>query len=197
MEDPAFGPYTRHQDELSTQESCVLWGGRVVIPPPGHNALLKQLHQSHPDITRMKGLACSYMWWPNMDAEVEALVKACVKCQENRNSPPVAPLHPWEVSDKPWRRIHIDYVGPWKRKMFLIQMDAYSKWTEAHAMSRSTSTVTIDCLRQSFSQHGIPEIIVSDNGSCFTSEEFQDFVEKNGIRHITLAPYHPSSNGLA
>lgn len=132
-----------------------------------------------------------------MDAEVEALVKACAACQENRSSPPVAPLHPWEVPDKPWRRIHIDYVGPWMGRMFLILVDAYSKWIDAYSVSSSTSAVTIECLRKSFSQHGIPEIIVSDNGTCFTSEQFQEFAENNGIRHITTAPYHPSSNGLA
>ncbi|KAL7853111.1 hypothetical protein SRHO_G00188960 [Serrasalmus rhombeus] len=194
---PEFIPYARRQDELSTQEGCILWGGRVVVPQPGRNALLKQLHQAHPGITRMKGLARSYMWWPNIDAEVEALVKACATCQENRNSPPVAPLHPWEVPDKPWRRIHIDYAGPWMGRMFLILVDAYSKWIDAYSVSSSTSAVTIECLRRSFSQHGIPEIIVSDNGTCFTSEQFQEFAEKNGIRHITTAPYHPSSNGLA
>ncbi|XP_063052002.1 uncharacterized protein K02A2.6-like [Engraulis encrasicolus] len=194
---PEFIPYVRRQDELSTQEGCILWGGRVVIPPPGHKSLLKQLHQAHPGMTRMKGLARSYLWWPNIDAEMEALVKNCLICQENRNNPPVAPLHPWEVPDGPWRRIHIDYAGPWMGRMFLIIVDAYSKWIDAYSVSNSTSTVTIECLRKSFSQQGLPEIIVSDNGTCFTSEQFQEFAEKNGIRHITTAPYHPSSNGLA
>lgn len=61
------------------------------MPPPGRNALLQQLHQAHPGITRMKALARSYMWWPDMDAEMEAFVKSCVSCQESRSSPPVAP----------------------------------------------------------------------------------------------------------
>lgn len=194
---PEFIPYARRQDELSTQEGCILWGGRVVVPPPGCIALLKQLHQAHPGITRMKGLARSYMRWPNMDAEVEALIKACAACQQNRNSPPVALLHPWEVPDKPWRRIHIDYAGPWMGRMFLILVDAYSKWTDAYSVSSSTSAVIIECIRKSFSQHGIPEIIVSDNGTCFMSEQFQEFAEKNGIHHIITAPYHPSSSGSA
>uniref|UniRef100_A0A3B3SKQ2 Gypsy retrotransposon integrase-like protein 1 n=1 Tax=Paramormyrops kingsleyae TaxID=1676925 RepID=A0A3B3SKQ2_9TELE len=197
LEDPTFTPYTKHKDELSTQEGCILWGGRVVIPLQGRAALLKQLHQTHPGITRMKGLARSYMWWPNLDAEVESLVNACAVCQEHRNSPALAPLHPWEVPDKPWRRVHVDYAGPWMGKMFLILVDAYSKWIDAHVVNRSTSAVTIECLRQSFSQQGIPEIVVSDNGTCFTSAEFREFMQKNGIRHITTAPYHPASNGLA
>ena len=48
-----------------------------------------------------------------------------------------------------------------------------------------------------FATHGLPEIIISDNGTAFTSNEFQEFTSKNSIRHIKTAPYHPASNGLA
>ena len=43
----------------------------------------------------------------------------------------------------------------------------------------------------------MPKSIVSDNGSCFTFDEFSKFVKQNGIQHIQTAPYHPASNGLA
>ena len=39
--------------------------------------------------------------------------------------------------------------------------------------------------------------MVSDNGSNFTSSEFEEFMKRNGIKHIKVAPYHPASNGLA
>ena len=48
-----------------------------------------------------------------------------------------------------------------------------------------------------FSTHGLPRVVVSDNGSVFTSSEFQQFMAKKGIHHIRTAPYHPASNGLA
>ena len=51
-------------------------------------------------------------------------------------------------------------------------------------------------MRSIFSSHGLPEIVVSDIGSNFVSSEFKSFLQKNCIKHITSAPYHPSTNGL-
>ena len=60
-----------------------------------------------------------------------------------------------------------------------------------------TSQTVINRLRTCFSTHGRPQISVSDNGSCFTREEFERFMKKNGILHIKSAPYHPATNGCA
>ena len=64
-------------------------------------------------------------------------------------------------------------------------------------MTTMTALTTIQHLRQLFAQFWIPESVVSDNGPQFSAAEFQDFCKGNGIRHIQVAPYHPSSNGLA
>ena len=111
--------------------------------------------------------------------------------------PTKAPLHPWDWATAPWQRIHIDYAGPFQNSMFLVVVDAHSKWPEVIPVSSTTSSSTIEVLRDLFARFGIPEQIVSDNGAQFVSEEFQAFVKSNGIRHITSAPYHPATNGLA
>ena len=54
----------------------------------------------------------------------------------------------------------------------------------------------IELLRPLFDQFGLPETIVTENGSCFTSACFQQFLTMNGIKHITSAPYHLSTTGL-
>ena len=82
-------------------------------------------------------------------------------------------------------------------KMILVTVDAHSRWIEADIADTATSTGTIQQLRHMFATHGIPDTIVSDNGSVFTNKEFQQFVQLNGIKHITTAPYHPASSGLA
>ena len=64
-------------------------------------------------------------------------------------------------------------------------------------LTAATSTVTIEHLRGIFATHGLPEVLVTDNGTPFTSSEFEIFIVNNGIRHVTSSPYHPASNGLA
>ncbi|KAJ8356519.1 hypothetical protein SKAU_G00193130 [Synaphobranchus kaupii] len=192
-----FAPYKVRGAELSVQDGCVLWGARVIIPQPARKIVLEQLHQSHPGVSRMKALARSYIWWPKLDEDIENLVKTCSTCQAHRRTPAAAPLHPWEWPGKPWRRLHMDYAGPFMGKMFLVIIDAHSKWIDVYPVNSATSTTTIDCLRHSFSNQGIPEMIVSDNATCFVSAEAKEFMRNNGIVHMTAAPYHPSSNGLA
>ena len=99
-------------------DGCVLWGARVVVPPPGKEQVVQELHETHPGSARMKGLARSYVWWPGMDADLEAKVRACAECQSSRPPPASAPLHPWEWPQKPWSRLHLDYAGPFLNKSF-------------------------------------------------------------------------------
>ena len=89
------------------------------------------------------------------------------------------------------------FAGPYLGgKTFLVLVDAYSKWLEIME-SKITSEAAICCLQSVFATHGLPEIIVSDNGPTFISELFAAFLSQNGIHHNKSAPYHPASNGLA
>ncbi len=88
----------------------------------------------------------------------------------------------------------MDFAGLLLGHMFLILIDAHSKWTEVETI---TSSVTIQNLMDTFAQLGVPETVVTDNGPSFVSEEFEGFLKKNGISHVTSAPYNSSSNGLA
>ena len=81
-------------------------------------------------------------------------------------------------------------------QLFLIIIDAYSKWIEVYLTSSANATATIEKLRQAFANHELPEMVVSDNGSGFASEEFADFMARNGILYVKTAPRYPSSNGL-
>lgn len=156
--------YAAHRDELSLQDGLLLWGNRVVIPAKGHRQVLDILHESHPGISRMKALARSVVWWPGIDQDIEGRVKGCRNCQESAAAKAPAPLCPWEFPSRPWSRLHVDYVGPFLGKFFLIIVDAYSKWMDVYPVKGPTAESTIDCLEQSFCIHGLPDTLVSDNG---------------------------------
>ena len=85
-----------------------------------------------------------------MDRDIEALVQACLPYQSVKNVPSVSPLHLWLWPSKPWVHIHADFAGPFKKKMFMLIMDAHSKWPEIIEMPSVTASKTIDELKKTF-----------------------------------------------
>ena len=195
--EPEITHYFSKRHEITVEDGCLLWGIRVIIPKQLRERVLLELHTGHPGIVRMKSLARLHVWWPNLDKDIATIVQQRSDCQKSRNKPQPAPLHPWDWPKMPWQRIHIDSAGPFMGKMFLIVVDSHSKWIEVEVMSSITSEATIEKLRDMLARHGIPQQLVSDNGSQFTSHEFSDFMKGNGIKHTLVAPYHPRSNGQA
>ena len=120
-------PYFNKRDELSCEDGVVLWGNRVVIPSKLRSKVLEELHQTHVGIVRMLALARGFIWWPNLDEDVELTCKECRTCVQAQSSPKKAPMHVWEYPSRPWERVHVDFAGPFLGHMFLIVVDAYSK----------------------------------------------------------------------
>ncbi|XP_034027378.1 uncharacterized protein K02A2.6-like, partial [Thalassophryne amazonica] len=187
----------QRRHDLTVQHGCLMWGLRVIVPPKLCPRVLKELHSAHPGVVRMKSLARSYVWWPDIDSQIEHQARSCHSCQRVQKDPGLVPLHPWMWPSSPWEWIHVDFAGPFEGHMYLVVVDAHSKWPEVHIMDSTTSSKTIQVLRGFFSCYGIPHSLVSDNGPQFCSEEFSMFLKANGVKHIRSAPYHPASNGLA
>ena len=145
--DPSFTLFCTRKDELSTEDGCMLWGQRVIVPPSLQKDVLQELHVGHPEICRMKVLARSYIWWPNLEESIEDMVQECSICQSMRNQPAKAPYHPWTFPNAPWTRLHIEFLGPVNSSMYFVLVDAYSKYPEVIKMNSITSTATIRALR--------------------------------------------------
>jgi len=191
-------PYFPRRSEFYVQDGILMCRLRVVVPLPLRSSVMNALHSSHSGIVRMKSIARQHVWWPGIDLHIEQLTKSCQSCSAHQDNPAVAPLHPWLFPEKPWQRIHVDLAGPFLNKMWLIIVDAHSKWPEVFNLNHNTTSQSvICCIRETFSRHGIPETIVSDNGPQFVSTEFNSFCSSNGVRHTTSSAYHPRSNGEA
>lgn len=94
---------------LSVKNGCLFWGSLLVLPHTLRQQVLKELHQCHLNMVKMKALAWNYVWWPKMDADIEEKVNHCYTSQCSRTSPVRAPL--------------------------LIITDAHSKWIRGHKLN--------------------------------------------------------------
>jgi len=82
-------------------------------------------------------------------------------------------------------------------KCFYLLTDSFSKWPEVFEMNKTDAKSMVDKLREIVARYGLPGKIVSDNGPQFTSNEYREFCNRNGIKIVTSPPFHPSANGAA
>ena len=86
-----------------------------------------------------------------------------------------------QFPEKPWKHLHIDFAGPLCGLMWLILVDAQSKWLEVIQMKSTKASKTVEVVRSLFSQFGISHQLVSDNGPQFVSDEYKQICKQNGI----------------
>lgn len=181
---------------MTLLKGCVMYYNRVLIPESLRLSVLNKLHENHPGIVSMKSRAREIVWWPGLDGDIERIVGSCHVCQTRRAKPPQNAHVTWPAPDRPWSRIHIDHFF-YDSNICLIIVDALSRYIEVEVVKNTSVAETVDTLKVIFSRQGLPDILCSDNASCFTAFEFSRFVNNNGIKHITSPPYMPASNGLA
>ncbi|XP_035899336.1 uncharacterized protein K02A2.6-like [Anopheles stephensi] len=180
-------------ESLSTVNGCLLFGERLVATKREILTAVK----GHPGMEKLKALARSYVYWPGIDREIEEKVRRCQRCRAVAKSPALSKPIPWPEVAAPWQRVHVDFAGPLDGMYYLLVIDTFTKSPEIVATTTMTAKTTIRILREIFSRFGMPNVLVSDNGTQFTSTEFELFCTINGIEHLRTAPFHPQSNGQA
>lgn len=105
--------------------------------------------------------------------------------------PPV----PCPQVEYPWSTIPVDFADPRNRTIYLVVVDTFSEWPEIVHITPPMTTETKHLLTEIFDRNKSPDVIVSDNGSWFTSTGFQDFYQHLTIKQFLSPPYHPQSNG--
>ena len=180
--------YYSKQDEFTVEDGCILRVTKVVILAKYEAVVLLELHFNHPGMLRMNSQARLHVQYPRLDQDVEQTVYEIA----NRCTSPQKVSNPRIWPKQPWRTIHVELAGSFNGQMFLLVVGAKSKWIEVFPMSSTTASATIRGLRFSFTIHGLPEAIVSDNGPQIVAQEMKDVLKSNGICHYLSSPYHPA-----
>ncbi|KAL8582115.1 hypothetical protein ACOMHN_004035 [Nucella lapillus] len=192
---PLFKQYWTNRQHFSIVNDILLFDSRIVIPREMRLEMLNRLHEGHLGIVKCRALAQTSIWWPYISSQIEDLVNKCSKCHKHR---PLhrEPLLPSSIPERPWERVATDLLEL-KGKTYIVVVDYLSRWAEIRPLKTETSKATINALKSIFATHGIPDIVMSDNGPNFASCEFMDFAQNYKFTHNTSSPRYPQSNGEA
>ena len=181
--------------EISVQDGLLMRGNRVVIPAALRLEMLDRLHTGHQGISKCRERARQSLWWPGLSRQLEELVKNCSVCRKCSNQRR-EPLIPAALPELPWQRVGTD-LFEFKGRSFLLIVDYYSRFIEVARLNRATSEEVILHTKGIFARHGIPEVVVSDNGPQYSSEAYAALARQFQFEHVTSSPHYPQSNGEA
>ena len=188
--------YFRERSSLSISDGLIIYKLQIVVPPNMRADILQRLHETHQGISKCRERAAASVWWPGIGKAIIALVDRCQICQRNRPAQREQPLHPTELPKLPWQKIAMD-ICQHKHKDYLVIIDYYSRWIEIKQLTSLTSACVISCVKAVFITHGVPDVVVSDNGRQFVSDEFKRFADEMCFTQQTTNPYFAQENGMA
>ncbi|GBP15281.1 Gypsy retrotransposon integrase-like protein 1 [Eumeta japonica] len=142
-----------------------------------------------------------YLYWPNLNTQVHDYVQNCQACKESKPSNVTLrpPMGAETVMQRPFQRIHIDFLGPYpfqKRQQvyFCCSGSSYQIcFIEGFAKGECKNVVRF-LIAEVFHKFGEPEVVVSDNRKQFVGKEFADLMKNFGIRHLRTAVYASQAN---
>ena len=178
---------------------------RVVVPSGRRNNVLELAHSNpvagHFGYKRTYARISLHFIWPRVWLDVKSFVKSCGGCQHAaRNTNAKAPLQPLPCVSEPFEKVTFDLVGPLPRtcsgfKYILTMMCLFTKYPEAIPLKRVDTETVLDAMVEIFSRHGLPKIILTDQGSVFMSKLTSQLWETLGVHKVRTSPYHPQSDG--
>ena len=194
---PDLQKFFEHRGELSIYKGLLLRGSRIVIPAAMQKEILEKIHHGHLGIAKCRDRAKSTVWWPGISQDIKNTVSRCQVCEERKSSQKSEPLVMSELPDRPFQKVSCD-LFEFQKQHYVVLFDFYSRYIEiANLRQQQSSESVIKSLKEIFSRHGIPELLISDNGRQFSSKEFQEFSDSWQFTHRTSSPYFPQANGGA
>ena len=141
--------------------------------------------------------------WPGMKQELEEYIRRCEICQKNKITQNKTKL-PMKITTTPeivWEKCALDIVGPLSQTLdgnryVLTFQDELSKYTLAVPIKQQDAmTVAKAFVEEIVLKFGIPQSVLTDQGTNFMSEVFTNVCKLLKIKKITGMAYRPQSNG--
>ena len=181
---------------LGIEDGIIFKGRQIIIPKSAQGEILRQLHLSHQGIQKTQALARDSVYWPNINVDIEHLVRNCESCQTHQPKQQAEPTIHHEIPPIPWTKLGSDLFQVGNRH-FLLIVDYFTKFPIVRELTNTSSAEVAKEFRYLCGILGRPSIIISDNGPQYTGASFKRFISEWDINHTTSSPHYPQSNGLA
>lgn len=177
---------------------------KIIPSPSDREGIIRECHDNsmHPGIDRTLSRIRLRYFWPRMIVDVRDHVSQCTVCKKTKE-PNIAlapPLGEPRLTTHPWQIIALDFVGPLPRsrkqnQYILTVVDLFSKWVMLVPFRKIDSLTLSKVLKEQwFNRNSVPEVVISDNASCFLSKEFRSLLTRFDIRHWLNSRYHSQAN---
>lgn len=192
--------YYNYRNELSTVDGLVLRNDQIVVPYALRRKLIKCCHANHGGMESTLKLARANLFWPGMSSQIKDVVKECAVCAKYAASQPNPPMMSHNIPVFPFQMVSMDvflaeYRG--RKRNFLISVDHYSDFFEVDLLEDMTPDSVIRICKKNFARHGVPQTVLTDNGTNFVNRKMVVFARDWDFEHITSAPHHQQANGKA
>ena len=173
---------------------------QLILPVPCREKVLKLAHTiplaGHLGQKKTANRILKRCFWPRIFHDVKQYCQSCEECQHTagKRYTPKAPLVNLLIIDVPFSRIAMDIYS--ENKYILVVCDYATHYPKAIPL-KSIDTETIATkLMDLMLRVGIPNEILTDQGSNFTSKLLEEIYKMLGIRGIKTTPYHPQMDGM-
>ena len=181
---------------------------QVCVPKKLRNEVLKLAHDTpmagHLAAKKTRERIWSEFYWPGMCSDIRRYCQSCDQCQKVTPRGRVAkvPLGRLPLMDLPFQRVAVDLVGPMipasdrGNRFILVMVDYATRYPEAVPLRSIDTEHVAEALWEMWSRLGIPQEVLSDRGTQFTSEAMKEVHRLLAIKGTTTTPYHAQCNGL-
>ena len=135
-------------------------------------------------------MACEVLFWPGMRKAISDMCDTCSVCAQYSRTLTKEPMKSLPIPTQPWQIVSQD-IFTHEQKDYLVTICHFSDWIEVDELQDTLSATVINKTKAHFARFGIPQICHTDNGSQFTSKEYENFATHYGFKHTTSSPYHP------
>ncbi|GAN05320.1 conserved hypothetical protein, partial [Mucor ambiguus] len=157
----------------------------------------------HGGITKTKqSIANANLWWNRIDEDIKLHIQKCDICQHIKGHKHNNYQQQPTAGTQPFHKIAMDHFGPLPGtpngyKYILVIIDTFTKYVEIYPSKTTNAMELANLVYNSYIlRHGVPHIIISDNGPPFGSGFMHELAKYTGIEIHHTPPHHPQSNGI-